>query len=43
MLGAFMTPILLMKAKLSSIAFLWGNKDYEIESSHPPHIFSDPE
>jgi hypothetical protein len=26
-LGAFMTSLLLMKTKLLSIAFLWGNKN----------------
>jgi hypothetical protein len=35
-LGAFMTPLLLMKTKLSSIAFLWGNKNSKIKSFEVP-------
>ena len=35
-LGAFMTPLLLMKTKLSSIAFLWGNKNSKIKSLEVP-------
>jgi hypothetical protein len=27
------------KKNFSSIVFLWGNKNYEIKSSHPLHVF----
>jgi hypothetical protein len=37
-----MTPLLLIKTKLSSIVLLWGNKDYKVKSSYLPHIFGDP-
>jgi hypothetical protein len=31
-----------MNTKLSSTVVLWGNKNYEIKSCHPTHIFGDP-
>jgi hypothetical protein len=46
MLGALndtsFSRLLWIKTKLLSTVFLWGNKNYEIKSSHPPHIFGDP-
>jgi hypothetical protein len=42
MFGALNDTLLLIKTKLSSTVFLWGNKNYEIKSSHPPTYFGDP-
>jgi hypothetical protein len=42
MLGAFNDIPFVDKNKLSSIIFLWENKNCKIKSSHPPYIFGDP-
>jgi hypothetical protein len=42
MLGALNDTPFLITTKLSSVVFLWGNKNHKIKSSRPPHIFGDP-
>jgi hypothetical protein len=40
-----MTPLFVDKNKtliIRMISFSWGNENYEIKSSHLPHIFGDP-
>jgi hypothetical protein len=36
------TPFVDKNKIVINIVFLWGDKNYKIKSSHPPHIFGDP-
>jgi hypothetical protein len=38
-LGVLNDTLFIYKNKIVINSFSWGNKNYKIKSSHPPHIF----